>query len=343
MKWHCPHFRTGVALTFFIALLAIHFEEIIPHYFQPGVLTLALLLGIALKQILHIPDEQRTGINFSAKNLLRIGIVLIGVRLDFHSFFHSWLTLFLLASSIVIGGLFFITWLGRQWHLSPMLSLLIAIDSSICGGSAVAAIGETIGAQEEEIALIIPLCSLIGMSGIFILKTIQYLFHLTPEIFGLLAGSTLHEVAQVTAAVLLVPGASSVGMASKMMRVLLLAPTTLILTIFLSYRQQKENGSSIKINISKLFDSIWFVFGILFVGIINNLGIYYFHSPIITVIDHSLLLIATFLMTMAMAAFGLQFHFSYLIKNSHRAIGVAILGWLFLVTLTTIEIYLIKL
>lgn len=341
MKWHCPHFRTGVALTCFLALLAVHLDQMM-NFFHIGSLSIALLMGMLAQKVLHIPDQQRIGIHFSAKNLLRMGTVLIGVRLDFHSFFHSGFTILLLASSVITGGLFFITWLGRRWRLSPMLSMLIAIDSSICGGSAVAAVGPTIEAKEEEIALIIPLCSLVGMAGMLGLKAVHHFLNFSPTIFGLLAGTTLHEVAQVMAAVLPVPAAIEVGMASKMMRVLLLAPVILILSFILSRKHNKENGTPKKISIRALIDAVWFVCGFLLVGAINSLVTHYFHHPLVATIDQSILLIATFLMTTAMAGVGLQVHFGYLIKNSLRAMGVAIFGWLFLVTLVVIEIAAMK-
>ncbi len=63
MKFHCPHFRSGVALTGLIAMLAINLNQL-PVVHQIGALALALLLGIAARVLLHIPEPQETGIHF---------------------------------------------------------------------------------------------------------------------------------------------------------------------------------------------------------------------------------------------------------------------------------------
>ena len=342
MNFRCPHFRTGVALTFFLALLAIHLNQLTGP-FHLGPLSIALLIGMLAKIWLHIPEEQQSGVTFSARNLLRIGTVLIGVHLNFTLLLNSGASMLLLSISIVISGLFFITWLGRQLKLPSMLSLLIAIDSSICGGSAVAAVAPTIGAQEEEIALVIPLCSLIGMAGMLALSAARHFLNLAPTTFGLLAGSTLHEVAQVMAAVSEVPAAMDVGTVAKLMRVTLLAPAILILTWVLSHKQRKETGLPKKISIRALIDSVWFVFGFLLIGGIHTLLLQHFSPAFIEHIDQQILTLASFLMAMAMAGVGLQVNFHHLQKNGLRAIGVALFGWLFLVAIASIEIHFMKL
>lgn len=338
MNWRSPHFRTGVALTCFLALLALQLGAL-PPFVSIGPLAIALVAGMLARRALHIPEEQRSGINFSAKYFLRMGTVLIGARLNFDLLLHAGPTMLLLTLSIVAGGLLFIPLLGRCFKLPSMLSLLIAIDSSICGGSAVAAIAPTIGAQEEEIALVIPLCSLVGMTAMFALSAARHFFHLIPTTFGLLAGGTLHEVAQVMAAVSSVPGALEVGTATKFMRVILLAPAMLLLSWFLSCPKSNKSAKSKKISLRALIDAVWFVFGFLLIGLINTVASHFFPALLIQQMDHHCFTVALFLMAMAMAGVGLQVNFAHLRKNGLRALGVATTGWLFLLALASSEIH----
>ena len=341
MKFRSPHFRTGIALTSFLALLAVQLGEL-PLFVSIGPLAIALVAGMLARIALHIPEEQRTGINFSSKYFLRIGIVLIGVRLNFNSLLHTGPTMVLLTLSIVAGGLLFIPLLGRCFKLPRMLSLLIAIDSSICGGSAVAAIAPSIGACEEEIALVIPLCSLIGMAAMFALSAVRHFFDLIPTTFGLLAGGTLHEVAQVMAAVSSVPEALEIGTATKFMRVILLAPAIFILSWVLSHPKNNKSAKSQKISLRALLDAVWFVFGFLLIGLINTVASHFFPALLIEEIDHHCFTVALFLMAMAMAGVGLQVDFTHLRKHGLRSLGVAITGWLFLLALAALEIHVMR-
>lgn len=175
MKFHYSHFRSGVALTCFLAVLAMNLNHL-PGLGQIGVLALALLLGLAARILMHIPELQETGIHFSAKHLLRIGTVLIGVRCNFGLLAHVGPRIMIVVASVVIGGLVGIRWLGRRAGLSETLSLLVAINTSICGASAVASVAPTLRATKEEVALVIPPGSLIGTIGVLSMTAIVHFF-----------------------------------------------------------------------------------------------------------------------------------------------------------------------
>lgn len=164
-------------------------------------------------------------------------------------------------------------------------------------------------------------------------------FYLTPTTFGLLAGGTLHEVAQVMAAVSSVPGALEIGTATKFMRVILLAPAMLILSWILSHPKNSKFAKPQKMSPRALINATWFVFGFLLLGLTNTLASHLFPLLPIEQIDHHFFTLALFLMAMAMAGIGLQVNFAHLRKNGLRALGVAAAGWLFLLVLAVLEIH----
>lgn len=342
MKFGCPHFRTGFALTALIAVLALSLAHL-PWLCALGPLALALLCGVAARALLHVPRRQHLGIGFSARSLLRWGIVLIGVRLNFELLFHAGFRILFLAASVITVGLLFITWLGRRSGLPGMLPILLAVDSSICGASAVAAAAPVVRAHSRDIALVIPLCSLIGTAGMLGLTALQGIIGLAPSAFGTLAGATLHEVAQVIAAASVVPSALEAGTVTKLMKVALLAPAVLVLSLFFV-----ERGEGAPAGVRRwrtVLSSVWFVFGFLLVALLHTFLPVLAPSwaGIVSEGGHYCFVIATFLMTMAMAGLGLQVDFGTLRENGLRTAGVAVAGWLVLVALAGLEIHILRL
>ena len=341
MKFHCPHFRSGLALTCFIAVLAMSVNRF-PGLDQIGVLALALLLGVLSRIFLCIPEPQETGIHFSAKHLLRIGTVLIGVRCNFYLLAHVGPRIVIVVASVVGGGLLVITWLGRRAGLSETLSLLIAIDTSICGASAVTSVAPVLGATKEEVALVIPLGSLIGATAVLVMTAAVHFFAIAPIPFGVFAGASLQEVAQVIAAVSVLPGSMESGVITKFLRVLFLAPVVLGLGFSLMKRDILA-GNSRRASLCRLISSVWFVFGFLIVGVFHTIIERYENIFFVARMDGIVLTLATFLMTMAMAGVGLQVRLESLWEKGSRVFAVAFAGWFFLVIIAGLETYLLHL
>ncbi len=341
MKFHCPHFRSGVALTCFIAVLAISLSHF-PGLNQIGVLALALALGMVFRVLLHIPEEQETGIRFSAKELLRLGTVLVGVKCNFALLAQVGPRMVVVVGSVVIGGLLFITWLGRIAGLSETLSLLLAIDTSICGGSAVASVAPILQATKEEIALAIPLGSLMGTLALLGMEGIAHFFQVSPVSFGIFAGASLQEVSQVIAVVSVLPDSIESGIATKFLRILFLAPAMLGIGFFLMKRGSSFVGTT-REGLYAFVNATWFVFGFLLVGMLYTTMKRWGDFFLITHIEQSILSISTFLMAAAMVGVGLQIRVKSLWEQGWRAVVVISFGWLFLAFVALNEIYFLHL
>jgi uncharacterized integral membrane protein (TIGR00698 family) len=334
MKFYNPHFRTGIGLTVLLAIFGLVLGSL-PGLVRLGPLSVALLLGLAWRAFMHVPEHHHEGISFSAKRLLRWGIILLGVRLDFALIAQSGWKIVILDLIVIGFGVFFITWLGKRAGLAGQLPLLLAVGSSICGASAVAAAAPVIRARDNEIALAIPMCGILGTIAALGMTFAQNYLHLSPNTYGILAGSTLHEVAQVMAASAAVPGALQSGTIVKLLRVVLLVPVI----FFLGQMLKSKDAQAAPVQ------KPWFVGGFLLVGIVNTALIYglpQFHA-VWAQTDQQMLTVANFLMTMAMAGLGLQVDISTLRTQGVAAIKVAVAGWIALLTVATGTMYLLGL
>ncbi len=337
MKAHDGHFYLGVALTALLAVLALGLAWL-PGVHHLGSLTFALLLGLVWRGFSPTPLAYRAGIAFSAKTLLRLGIVLLGVRLNLDLVLQAGLRIFVLDATVIAAGLIGITWLGRRLGLDAPLACLIAVDSSICGASAVAAAAPALKAREDEIALVIPLCSLIGTVAMLAYVVIQQVHPFSEARYGMMAGATLHEIAQVMAAITPVPNAVEIGTVTKLTRVVLLVPAVFALGWWMA-RQKTGRAAAANHRLPKP----WFVLGFLLVGSVNTLALRICpqEQAVITALNGHMLTAANFLMAMAMAGMGLQVDFAQLRARGLRAGVVAVVGWLGLAGLAAAEIALL--
>ena len=106
----------------------------------PGVspLIIAIVLGVLLANVVRLPAAASDGIDFSAKKLLRAGIVFLGLQLVLTDILDLGAPMLVVVVCIVAGGLLGTVLLGRLLRVPSGLSLLIACGFSICGAAAVA-------------------------------------------------------------------------------------------------------------------------------------------------------------------------------------------------------------
>ena len=120
----------------------------------PGVspLIIAIVLGVLLANVVRLPAAASDGIDFSAKKLLRAGIVFLGLQLVLTDILELGAPMLVVIVCIVAGGLFGTVLLGKLLRVPSGLSLLIACGFSICGAAAVAgAAGVTDPDDEAEV------------------------------------------------------------------------------------------------------------------------------------------------------------------------------------------------
>ncbi|MFF2744611.1 YeiH family protein [Kitasatospora sp. NPDC058048] len=201
------------------------------HALVPAVpkLTAAVVLGMAAA---HLPGVRpvvrgiaRPGLSTAGKRLMRLGIVLLGLKLSLDDVLGlGWATVAMVLA--VVAATFAGTlWLGRRLGLPGDQPLLVATGYSICGASAIGAVSQAAGSEEEDVAASVALVTLCGTLAIAVLPLLQHPLGLDELEFGRWVGASVHDVGQVVAtAQTSGAGALREAVLVKLMRVVLLAP-----------------------------------------------------------------------------------------------------------------------
>ncbi|MGW6939494.1 YeiH family protein [Streptomyces xanthophaeus] len=230
----------GLALAAAGALLAWCVHRIVPAV---PLLTASVVLGIAAA---HLPGlrslvrgSARPGLSLAGRRLMRAGIVLLGLGLGLDQVLRlGWGTVAMVAG--VVAATFCGTlWLGRRLKLPGDQPLLIATGYSICGASAIGAVSEVSGSDEEDVAASVALVTLCGTLAIAVLPLLQGPLGLTDPAFGRWVGASVHDVGQVVATAQTAgPDALGEAVLVKLMRVAMLAP--LVAAVALAVRARRR-------------------------------------------------------------------------------------------------------
>jgi uncharacterized integral membrane protein (TIGR00698 family) len=239
----------GLALCVLIAVAGYVFARVELALFGRAwveALVLAILLGAAIRT-LWVPGRRwKPGIDFSAKLLLEIAVVLLGASISAATILSAGWPLLISILAIVGGAIMLSVGIGRALGLSKRLAILVACGNSICGNSAIAAVAPVIGADGDEVASSIAFTAVLGVIVVLILPLIGAILHMTQVAYGALAGLTVYAVPQVLAAAAPMGARSvQVGTLVKLIRVLMLGPVCLVLSLMsASLRPETDETAS---------------------------------------------------------------------------------------------------
>ncbi|WP_423457436.1 YeiH family protein [Ottowia sp. VDI28] len=269
-------------------------------------LTLAIVLGLIAGNTFYakLASPCHSGVNFAKARLLRAGIILYGLRLTFQDISQVGME-GVFVDALVLGSTFLLAqWLGnRVLGMDRRTVALIGAGSSICGAAAVLATEPVVKGRAEDVSVAVATVVVFGTIGTFLYPALFHLnaahgwLALNEAQFGLYVGSTVHEVAQVVAAGEAIgPHAADVAVIAKMVRVMMLAPFLLLLSMWMAKGSGPAGNGKSRITIP------WFAVGFIVMAGINSLGI----LPAV-VIEKGIIL-DNILLTLAMAALGLTTH-----------------------------------
>ncbi len=195
-------------------------------------LVLAILLGTAIRTAWAPSERWRPGIGFSAKFLLEVAVLLLGVSISATTVLAIGPILLAGIAAVVVTAIAASYAISRLLGLHSRMALLVACGNSICGNSAIAAVAPVIGADGEDIAASIAFTAVLGVVVVLVLPLMVPLISLTVPQFGVLAGLTVYAVPQVLAATAPVGTlAVQLGTLVKLVRVLMLGPVVLTLSL----------------------------------------------------------------------------------------------------------------
>lgn len=294
-------------------------------------LIIGILLGMIYANSLrhHLPATWVPGIQFCAKQLLRLGIILYGFRLTLANIVAVGLSAIVVDAVIVVGTILLGVLFGKWLKMDRDTALLTAVGSSICGAAAVLGADATIKPKPYKTAVAVSTVVIFGTLSMFLYPVLYRngWLGLTPHDMGVYTGATLHEVAHVVGAGNAM-GAEIQDTATivKMIRVMMLVPVLLVLAF--SIRPMKEEGESMVETPKGSKPKIavpWFAFIFLLVIGFNSLN----WLPAACI--ESVNVFDTFLLTMAMTALGTETSFDKFKKAGPRPFLLAFLLYIWLI------------
>ncbi len=313
-------FAIGNGLTLLIAITAKLLSSL-PFLSIMGQLVIAILIGITWRAIIGLPAQLQAGTSFSSKKLLRLGIILLGMRLNLVDIVDAGPKVFLLAVIVICFTLTVVYAFARLFKVEQRLSILTACGTAICGAAAVVAIAPQIKAKDDETAIGAALVAILGTIFTLVYTFLYPILGFTPLSYGVFAGATLHEIAHVIAAA--DPGGSeAVDMATivKLTRVALLVPVAIMIGLWMNQASKAVGEKRGNKASWKAIPIPWFILGFLLVSGINSLGI------VSQEIANVVVMIAYLLIAMAMAGLGLNVDLVAFRKLGLRPFAAGLIG-----------------
>ncbi len=314
------HTFNGILLVALFSFLAFSLADL--SFFKNlhlSPLIIGIILGVIYAQTLRpdLPKSWNAGITFSGKKLLRLGIILYGFRLTFQEILDVGLLGFIMALTMISTTFLLGIFLGKKvFKMDSDLTVLISAGSAVCGAAAVLASESVLKAKPYKSIIAVGTVVVFGTLSIIVFPLFYSVLNISPELFGIWVGGSVHEVAQVVAIGDIVEGAADNAVIVKMTRVILLVPLLFILGKYF-VQTSKEKLSFLKKFTKKpsekknSFEIPWFAILFLVMIGVNSL-LQTAPEPIaqyFKILHGYILTFDTFLLTMAMTALGMETSF----------------------------------
>ena len=296
-------------------------------------LILSMVIGIAYHNIVGTAAWAKQGVTFSLRRLLRIAIILLGLQLTSSQVIELGGRGLDIIAATVLATFAFTVWIGKLLGVEPKLAQLIAAGTSICGASAVIATNTVTNADDEDVAYSVACVTVFGSVAMFVYPLLSGLLHLDPHGFGLWAGASIHEIAQVIAAAFQDgQKAGEFATIAKLTRVMLLAPMVLSIGLMTARSLRRRQSGTGKVTARPPMP--WFVLGFVALVGVNSLMTIPAEAKALVVA------VTTFLLSIALAAMGLETNIS---KLASRGLRPALLGAFSFLFIAAFSLTLIKL
>lgn len=298
----------------------------------PGVgvlspMILAILLGTGFHNLIGTPLRARPGVQFAMRRLLRLAIVLLGLQLTFAQVVQVGGRGMAIIAATLLATFLFTRWAGARLGVERKLAELIAAGTAVCGASAVIATNTVTRGSDEDAAYAVACVTVFGSLAMFLLPVLAAVLGLDARTYGLWAGASIHEIAQVVAAAFQHGQvAGEFGTVAKLSRVMLLAP--LVLALGWAARRfpagDDAPGDDASGEVRAAVPVPWFVLGFIALVVFNSV------VAVPAPAQRVVVVLTTVLLTMALAAMGLATDVRKLRAKGLRPFLLGALAWLFI-------------
>lgn len=271
-----PGLGVSLALAWFAVQASLLFGN--PSPVSP--ITLAILLGILIGNTVGVPKNLAAGLDFSTKKLLRLGIILIGLKLSLQEVYEKGLIAVPVVMIVIAGGLWFTSLASRWMGVTRGLALVTAAATSICGVTAAVSVAPVVEATEEELSYAVANVTLYGLLGMILYPSLAHFVFGTKSVAaGLFLGTAIHDTSQVVAAAASYenlfhdPAVLGFATLTKLTRNVFLV----VVVPLLAYMHARETGTERKqLKLSTLFPT--FVLAFLALVVVRTAGDRYWPS-----------------------------------------------------------------
>lgn len=314
----------GLILTLLVAFaakLAEHAEHVFMGRGWVESLVFAILIGVVVRSIFGLAPVFCAGVQFCAKTVLEIAIVLLGASISAQAIGNAGGGLIAAIIATVCISLFVSFHIGRALGLSKQLSMLVACGNSICGNSAIAATAPVIDAGSDDVAASISFTAILGVLFVFVLPMLHAGLGLPAAQYGIFSGLTVYAVPQVLAATAPAGAlAVQIGTLVKLIRVLMLGPVIFALALI------GGRARETKLPIAQVVP--WFIIGFIVMMAARSFDL----VPEFAL--GGMKTASSFLTILAMAALGLSVDIRNVLHVGGRVIMAALLSLVFLCVLS---------
>lgn len=237
-------------------------------------ISIAILLGLLIANTVGTAGVFRPGLAFAMRRMLRLGIILVGIRLSIFDVIRLGAWGIPVVAVIVAVALVAAPALARLLGVSDRLGILAAASTAICGVTAALSIGPVIEAEESEVAYTVANVTLFGLVAMLFYPYLAHeLFGADSGAVGLFLGTAIHDTSQVMGAALSYKevfndeAAFRVATVTKLTRNVFLVAVVPLLA-YLHFRRTGHAGG--RVRFAKLFPL--FVLGFLAMAIARSIG-----------------------------------------------------------------------
>jgi uncharacterized integral membrane protein (TIGR00698 family) len=278
-----PSLLPGIALLFVVGYAGKFVEHFLNTYTKTHHITFpnieyvlwAIVFGVVIANTVGVARIFRPGVA-TYEFWLKAGIILLGARFILGDVLKlGGISLILVFVAITLS-ITFMTWLGRRFGLSPALTTLLAVGSSICGVSAIIATQGAIDADEDDSATAIAAILALGAISLFTFPLIGHALHMSDRAYGLWAGLAVDNTAEATAAgALFSDAAGKYAVLAKTCRNALIGFVVLAYAIQWARKGLANAATTTQLENKAAF--LWkkfpkFVLGFLFISLLATLG-----------------------------------------------------------------------
>ncbi|PPR78972.1 MAG: hypothetical protein CFH01_00674 [Alphaproteobacteria bacterium MarineAlpha2_Bin1] len=307
---------------------------------------IAIVIGIIIGNIFNLDQRISLGLNFSLKFILRLGIILMGVRLSLSDIFLYGYSSIPLVVICIISVIIMVIIFGNIFTIPSRLSYLIAVGTSICGASAIIATAPIINAKKAEVTYAIANITIFGIIVMFLYPYLSHhIFDGNSKNIGMFLGTAIHETAQVIASGLIYDqhyrnnNVLEIAAVTKLVR-----NTFLLLMVPVVFYLSNSRSNNKKFSIIKIFPL--FIIGFLFMSFFRSFGDYLIDiyqienlRNIWIIIIDIIIFFSSVSLGIAMAALGLMTNIKEILKLGVKPF---IIGFIAASTAGIVSLFIIK-